>query len=472
MDHLSTDVFQDLVAWIDSDDLKNLRLTSKSLDSATEQAFWTTRPVKVIISDEPGNETSLAKLEAFAAKPESAGRIQRLELDVSVQYLQKEALGRCPEILGDGLRALKGLRSVSWKLLGDDPEWVSNTICEALAALPLLSSLSIKASWMQDDLPPLPLHLFTHGSLEQLSIFYPYKDPSLYVQPLQALLTNNPNLIQLDLQFHPQFTLPVTPFSDLFTVAFSKPLRLESLTLVGWTVDFTADVLPHIRGLRTLELLDRQEQISASYWNVLRSSNIHLRNIIACNPTSECLDYISSFSGLEILQLHDAGMIAEQEETDRLARKFYGEVLPRHRTTLKEVLISSLGPEPWNLGAWNATAFDGCTELVSLSVNVGEDDILATEDPEVNVVGTLVKHALTLLNLRTLTITPAFNPRGGGGMSFIATGIGAVENVVENLKLALKEPPSLTILIHGRRGKYIPEMVSEGEVRYKFVSDH
>ncbi|KAJ8085049.1 hypothetical protein AAF712_003388 [Marasmius tenuissimus] len=469
MDHLSTDVFQDLVAWIDSDDLKNLRLTSKSLDSATEQAFWTARHVKVVIN-EPGNETSLAKLEEFTAKPEAAGRIQRLELDVSIQDLDEKAYKRFREILGDGLRVLKGLRSIRWKVSGDDPEWVPNTICEALATLPLLSSLSIKASWMQDDLPPLPLHLFTHGSLEVLSIFYPYKDPSLYIQPLQALITNNPNLTHLDLQFHPQFTLPVTPFSDLFTVPFSKSLRLESLTLVGWTLDFTTDVLPHIRGLRTLELLDRQQDIGTSYWDVLRSSETHLRSVTVSNPTSEFVDYISSFSGLEILLLQDAGMIVEQGESDELARKFYGEVLPRHRATLKEVSISSLGPELWTFGAWNASAFDGCTELVSLGVNVGEDDILVTG--EVNVVGTLVKHALTLPNLRTLTITPVFNPRDGGGMSFIATGLDAVENVVENLELALKEPPSLTILIYGRRGKYIPELVSEGEVRYKFISDY
>ncbi|KAJ8085034.1 hypothetical protein PM082_003812 [Marasmius tenuissimus] len=467
MDHLPTDILLYLVGWIDSDDLGNLRLTCKSLEFATDQAFWTGRLVKVVINEEPGNKASVVKLKAFAAKPESAGRIQRLELDVSVQYLEEEVLGRFLEILGDGLRALKGLRSISWKVPGEGPEWIPNIICEALAALPLLSSLCIQASWILDDFPALPLHLFTHGSLEQLSIIYPFKDSSLYVQPLQALLTNNPNLTNLDLQFHPQFTFPATPFSDLFTVPFSKPLRLEFLMLVGWTVDFISDVLPHIRSLRTLELRDQEQK--GAYWDVLRSSDIHLRNITVCNPGSELVDYISSFSGLEILTLSVIRM-NDQEESDRFARKFY-EALPRHQATLKEATIFSWEPGLWNIGISNASAFDGFTELVSLSVCVDEDDILATEDPEVNVVGILVKHALALPKLRTIEITPTFHPRDVGGMSFVDTGPSSVKSIVENLKLTLKEPPLLTILVRGERGKHIPEMVSEGEVRYKFAFD-
>ncbi|KAJ8085051.1 hypothetical protein PM082_003830 [Marasmius tenuissimus] len=235
--------------------------------------------------------------------------------------------------------------------------------------------------------------------------------------------------------------------------------------LVGWTVDFTSDVLPHIRGLRTLKLRDQEQK--GAYWDVLRSSDIHLRNITVCNPGSELVDYISSFSGLEILRLSVNRMI-DQEESDRFARKFY-EALPRHRATLKEATILSRRPELW---ISNASVFDGFTELVSLSVCVGRDDILATEDPEVNnAVGILVKHALALPKLRTIEINPTFHPRDAGGMSFIGTGPGIVGSIVENLKLTLKEPPLLTILIRGGRGKYIPEMISEGEVRYKFVSD-
>ncbi|KAK1218750.1 hypothetical protein PQX77_018550 [Marasmius sp. AFHP31] len=478
MNNLPTDVFQGLVAfaWIDFDDLKNLRLTSKPLYSATDQAFWTNQLVKVIIDGESDNEAPLAKLEAFVAKPGFAGRIQRLELDVSILELEREAMKRTREILGDGVRALKGLRSVSLDVSGSDPEWAPDTICEALATLPLLSSLSIKASYMQYDLPPSPLHLFTSSPT----------DPSLYIQPLRALLTSNPNLAHLDLQFHPQFTLPVAPFSDLFTVAFSKPLRLESLTLLGWTVDFTPHVLPHIRGLRTLKFLDQRERIGASCWDVLRSSGIHLRHIKVYNPGPGFVDYMSSFSGLEILDIQETWVV-EQEESDRLARRFYEDALPKHQATLQEVTISCLGLRLWNFGTWNSSAFDKCTKLVSLRVTVSQDDILASEDPEVNIVvsllslsvshtkvslniqGTLVKHALTLVGLRTLEVTPAFNPRNYGGLLSITAALRAVDNIVEGLKLALKGPPLLTTLIRAGLGKHTAEVVSEGEVRYKFV---
>ena len=90
-------------------------MTGKSLGFAAGQAFWATRPVTVKIDNDSSDEVfeaSLAKLEAFVGKPESAGRVQMLDLSVSIQYLEAEKLERVQKILGNALRALKGLRSI------------------------------------------------------------------------------------------------------------------------------------------------------------------------------------------------------------------------------------------------------------------------------------------------------------------------------------------------------------------------
>ncbi|KAJ8085065.1 hypothetical protein PM082_003844 [Marasmius tenuissimus] len=71
-----------------------------------------------------------------------------MELDVSVQYLEGEVLGRFLEILGDGLRALKGLRSISVVeyvcvgeddvLAAEDPEGILVKHTLALFTLPTI----------------------------------------------------------------------------------------------------------------------------------------------------------------------------------------------------------------------------------------------------------------------------------------------------------------------------------------------
>ncbi|KAL0576461.1 hypothetical protein V5O48_005504 [Marasmius crinis-equi] len=469
MDHLSTDVFQDLISWIDPDDFKNLRLANRSLDNATEAAFWAERTVKVMINDETDLEVGLKRLEGFRSKPESSAKIQKLEIELSVEEGEEE---RLRGVLPDALHALQGLRSVRYWISSADPAWLRDTVLEALSALPLLSTLFISANSTStyDDQPPVPLHYFRHGRLESLSVHARFEDPDLFTSSLSTILAHNPSIGHLDLHFHYMFNTPTQQFSDIFRQPLPKSLQLETLILYGYLAEFTKDVTPHLRSLRRIELHDRQGEFYSHVWDTLRTERIYPRHIIVNNPHENFLEHIESFSGLETLTIRDAGA-TQQEDSDRLAQRFYRQALLKHQASLRELSISSTGPGLWSYGAWNVDVLDGCMALESLRVNVCEDDIYATEDPEQNIVGKLIRHALALPKLRTLHIVPAFNGRDGGGMSFIASGIGQIGRIVESVRFIPKSRPPLEIKVYGSHGTHLPEASEEGESRFRFVSD-
>ncbi|KAL0568408.1 hypothetical protein V5O48_013577 [Marasmius crinis-equi] len=461
---------------MDPGDLKNLRLTSKTLDVITEQVFWAKCKVKVTINDE--TEEGSGKLEELKSEPESAAKIQRLVIELSGRKTYEHLRGDLP----DALHALQGLRAAHYWIESNDPAWLRDTVLQGLSSLPFLSTLLISAypTDVINGLTPLPLHHFCHGygngKLEHLSITAHFADPNLFVSSLSKVLVHNPSISHLDLWF---WYLEPT-ISDLFNQPFPEPLRLKTLIVWGCFVGSTKDLIPHLRSIQRIDL--HHSGTHPSVWDTLRTEKIHPRHIIVGDPLENFLSYIESFSGLETLSIHDAydARALHDEDSNRLARRFYQQSLRRHQASLRELCIRTKGSGPRNVRtrnvrAWNVDAFDGCKELVSLHVEICEDDVHATEDPERHIIGMLVKHALALPKLRTLRIAPVFNVREGAMIdrtTFMISGLDKIRRIIESATFSWNTSytPALEIEISRSSGTYVAEVSQQGEVRFKSVS--
>ncbi|KAG7090505.1 hypothetical protein E1B28_009618 [Marasmius oreades] len=466
MTRLSSDIILELLPWVDEH--KSLRLISKTFNDTMESTFWANRFVVLMATEIKDLEQLLLKLEDMRDNPSSSQKIQKLRFEMSIidRVGMEEVCQKVENVLPEALSKLKGLLWASWTDLG----WATETIIQSLASLPLLTELTIdQNNWREEPALNLPLHHFRHGTLQRLSICTSYQDRDEYLSSLSIVLAHNPSLRHLGLTDSWQFpsTIPLT-FNELFQrQSILRPLRLESLQLIRWHVQLTPEVIPHLRSLRSLEIPGHGESY-LTVWKTLQTEKIHLRRISVSLPHAPLLDYLDTFTALEALIVSDAGWLT-QKEADRLARRFYQVVLPKHKASLKELSILSGGPYIWNAGEWNLEVFNGYRELRTLHVEICEDDIHATSDPEKHVVAALVKRLVALPKLQILTLQPAFNGREGGGMSFIADGIGQLTQILESMKLKVGEVVSLIqVIVSGSRVIYVAEIV-EGEVIFKCV---
>ncbi|KAK7045483.1 hypothetical protein VNI00_007736 [Paramarasmius palmivorus] len=117
---------------------------------------------------------------------------------------------------------------------------------------------------------------------------------------------------------------------------------------------------------------------SASLWRALTNADVRLLAVdVSGDINTECLTYLSSYTGLEILKLKSEVRMwccPSFEVTDRedaaLSVAFIKDVLPRHAESLLELSITALEEGPWALGLDNLDAYVRCIKLHTLDVNV------------------------------------------------------------------------------------------------------
>ncbi|KAF9260811.1 hypothetical protein L218DRAFT_560800 [Marasmius fiardii PR-910] len=419
-------------------------------------------------------------LEEMKTTPSSVRKIQNLKVEIILEGLiGEEGLllksDKASDMLPEVLSELQDLRWLNWI----EPCWATHTTIQSLASLPLLSKITIcHSGWQPKVIDIPPIYHFRNGTLESLSIFHrtgtDYAHVHDYISTISIVLAHNLHMSHLELSLPAcrHFEVNPLPFAELFRLrSIPQTLQLRSLTLRGWRIELTPEVISHLQSLHSLEILDEIEAHSPEFWRVLQIKNIHPRRITAFSPNSNLLDYLETSSGLEALKFLDHSWLSE-EESEQLAQRFYRTVLPKHKATLRELSVLSGGPDPWNIKGWNLDVLDGYRELRFLEVEIWEDDIHATSDPEKHILGALVKRLAALPNFQTLTVYPAFNGREGGGMTFIADGIWQMGKILESMKLNLGETSSLMrVCIYGSHGVHVPEIEGEDTnvVKFKFV---
>ncbi|KAL0562534.1 hypothetical protein V5O48_019553, partial [Marasmius crinis-equi] len=182
----------------------------------------------------------------------------------------------------------------------------------------------------------------------------------------------NRNLTRLKLSSHFD-----TSFDDLFEEEPGEtklpPLKLHDLHLNGWEMTPTPSVLRHLECLHSLELPNLCTELYSSIWHPLRSSSVHLRHISVYGINADFLDYMESYTGLEILKISIAGL--GFDETDHLARRFYGKSLPTHKESIRTLQMGTVAEDEWTVGLKTVNVFDQYNMLTCLAVGLKATDI-------------------------------------------------------------------------------------------------
>ncbi|KAE9397882.1 hypothetical protein BT96DRAFT_791598, partial [Gymnopus androsaceus JB14] len=106
-------------------------------------------------------------------------------------------------------------------------------------------------------------------------------------------------------------------------------------------------------------------------WITLALEQIRLRSIVVSRyhgNVDAILDYIQSYSGLEILSLISPGWY--DPTYNDAADRFYKDVLPMHEQSLVKLEVKPVFESRWCFGEHNIEVFRRCTKLRSLWVRV------------------------------------------------------------------------------------------------------
>jgi hypothetical protein len=214
--------------------------------------------------------------------------------------------------------------SITRLVVDRDPDWLINSVSQAVAQLPQLTNLTFRASY-HGALPPLELFF----NLSKLSLEGGWKNNrSSFISQMATVISNNPRLRCLNITNLDYAQLPT--LSELFAKLSEKnPLCIEQLHTSGIDATVYEVTLPHLAHLTTFRFyVDFNPSIAQSVWTGLRINNVKLSNITVGEITRETMLYLSSFSGLKSLAVYS---VSEED----LENMMFTEVLPRHVNSLE-----------------------------------------------------------------------------------------------------------------------------------------
>ncbi|KAL0071763.1 hypothetical protein AAF712_000685 [Marasmius tenuissimus] len=279
-----------------------------------------------------------------------------------------EVTKRLPEVLPGALNALEGLRSVHWTITKDNSDWIQSTVLRFLRSL-LPSALDPRKRDTSQST----------GSLQTLIIRSEKSlDPTDFVSSLAAVLIHNPYLTHLELNMEEQLEKQL-PFRNLIQNVPPETIHPHFLLLRGWSIEVTPEMRHHLTSLHSLQLPRSWSRVQPSHEEFWKSLTIivppSLRYVSAGWVSDGLLDFLQSIPGLDDLELGYAGGYTDQE-SDRLARRFYNDVLPQHRRSLRRLHVYPAFTGSWTIGLPDVDVFDGCVELTRLAVGLDPDEIL------------------------------------------------------------------------------------------------
>ncbi|KAL0578701.1 hypothetical protein V5O48_003321 [Marasmius crinis-equi] len=403
------------IAHLVGNDVKNLRLVDQFVHGAVDPIMWDVHPIildlhgehpalTMSMLDDLSHLRTALKFRKLEIKSLDPWQWRTGEAPPDPEYKKEviEARKRLPEILPRALSALKGLKSVRWELGWRDPEWCHSSVLESLGSLSLLDDFRVTVETNR----PLPFQHLRNGSLQTLvmRIEHTLADHKQFISALRTVLVYNPHIINLQLHMS-QPENEYLSFHNLFQDIPDGAVRLRSLLLSGWTVERTPRVWPRLELLHSLEFPSRWDDTHEALWKSLSSyppqSIRHITSALVCDGL---LDFLQSISGLEVLELRYAGGNTDAE-SDRLARRFYQDVFPRHRSTVRKLTILPSFTGMWTIGLQNMEVLDGCQRLTHLTVGLDIAELKPGAN-ERDTVASLIPRVARLPQFSVLALTP------------------------------------------------------------------
>ncbi|KAJ7583876.1 hypothetical protein C8J56DRAFT_194250 [Mycena floridula] len=273
------------------------------------------------------------------------------------------------------IRALHGVHSVRWVAFSD-PMWTHTSIMSALASLQHLTTLDING---EIDLSARidPDHAGRFSELHKLQRLTKLEfstaiigvsnwaehwnspTPSQQISVQASLKLLLPQLVSLTLFENPGGEWD---FSILFDSS-CQVFPLATLSLRGWALGPLA--ASRLRSLTTLDLCGIDSTPTSTFWSILASEGIFLRDLRASEVDDSLLEYLSFYAGLQKLYLIQFRSLDLTRESPWPG--FITTILSRHFESLLELTIRCTIPWPVNQSA-TMKSIALCKNLRSLHI--------------------------------------------------------------------------------------------------------
>lgn len=160
---------------------------------------------------------------------------------------------------------------------------------------------------------------------------------------------------------------------------------MTNLGLSGLMTDVPQVIL---KNLTTVDLRQGSQSSNSLWdalWVTLSLEQIRLRSLVVSRyhgNVDAILDYIQSYSGLEVLSLISPWW--HNSTYNDAADRFYKEALPKHEKTLLKLELKPVFVSRWCFGEHNMDVFRRCVRLRSLWVRVEHQGLESDPSPRDN----------------------------------------------------------------------------------------
>jgi hypothetical protein len=212
------------------------------------------------------------------------------------------------------------------------------------------------------------------------------------VLPLAQAIAHSPALSYLNVDgqgIWGDFTIP--SLHDIFgDTVRERGLPLRHLSLMSLDAYLDKVSLVHFKSLTSITFFKcrdyRQTTDGRLLWKAFLAEGIRLEELTVDDISSELVDFIASFSGLQRLALHDLG---STKASDNIADMFFRHALPMHRCTLHSLTLGAAYQGKWCFSEVNTAAILDCQKLNCLSIALQWEDYDAQNKQQSPVVSQL-----------------------------------------------------------------------------------
>ncbi|GAP91518.1 hypothetical protein SAMD00023353_3101280 [Rosellinia necatrix] len=303
------------------------------------------------------------------------GRVLRDDEPGPNESITREVLSKYLTLL---LVKLQNLESVFWTYDAKrDPACYLIPVAQSLASLPKLKILRVKIELVDPDNPESqlpPLHAFRH--LSELSVSSDYNLPAAFWEnQVRPAVKASAELVSFSLKLDNGDKVAPPPVQAIMG-GVPRP-SLEALALQRVALP-PPGLYPFCSGnLKHLTLLtDPGPQAPAvawsSVWAALRNVGAELSSLsvsVFGEGMDEMFHYLLSYSGLRKLKIVHVQMDTQTAE-DTAGDVFWNEVIPQHKDSLLELVVSPMYEGSWCYGRVAASAITQCASLKRLDLRL------------------------------------------------------------------------------------------------------
>ncbi|KAF9048326.1 hypothetical protein BDZ89DRAFT_759135 [Hymenopellis radicata] len=234
-----------------------------------------------------------------------------------------------------------------------------------LSRLPSLRRVVVSGTWMQPSVTHVDFSTF--GGLEDFE--YEGLSSGNAARDVPAVISKSPNLKRLQLRtwWLPVRGVTLPTVRDLIPIPSLDRISLREFYIesVPFAPEDVSILLPYVRDATSLTF--KRTQVPDRLWELLPPGCARLKTGDAV-VRDAFLNYIASYSGLELLDFVMHPLFQEGEST-RTCR-FWTEILPHHYSSLRSLVVTARVPGGWCLDDENFDALSLCHRLRVLSITV------------------------------------------------------------------------------------------------------